>query len=44
MCTHHAQVPPVFIFADDVPHAGEGGTGVLVNCDFLIGGGRFKRT
>lgn len=44
MWTHHAQVPPVFIFADDVPHAGEGGAGVLVDCDFLIGGGRFTLT
>lgn len=44
MRTHHAQVPPVFIFADDVPHAGEGGTRVLVDCDLLIGGGRFALT
>lgn len=44
MWTHHAQVLPVFIFADDVPHAGEGGARVLVDGDLLIWGGRFTLT
>lgn len=42
--THHTQVLPVLVLAYDVPQATEGGTGVLVDGDLLIGGGRLVLT
>lgn len=42
--THHAQVLPVSVLANDVPQAAEGGTGVLVDSDLLVRGGRFVLT
>jgi len=39
--THHAQVLPVAVLANDVPQAVEGGTGVLVDGDLFIRGGWF---
>lgn len=41
---HHAQVLPVVALADDVPQAVEGGTGVLVDGDFLVRVGRLVLT
>lgn len=42
--THHTQVLPVFVLADDVPQAAQGGAGVLVDGDLFVGGGRFVLT
>lgn len=44
MWAHHAQVLPVLVLADNVPHTVEGGTGVLVDGDLLIRGSRFVLT
>lgn len=41
---HHAQVLPVLVLADNVPHTVEGGTGVLVDGDLLVRGGWFVLT
>ena len=34
---HHAQVSPVVVLADDVADAAQGGAGVLVDGDLLVG-------
>jgi len=34
--SHHAQVPPVVVLADDVSDTAQGGTGVLVDGDLLV--------
>lgn len=34
--TYHAEVLPVFVFADDVSHTGESGTRVFVDGDLII--------
>lgn len=41
MKAHHAQVLPVLVLANNVPQAVQGGTGVLVDGDLLVRGGRF---
>lgn len=41
---HHAQILSVFVLGDDVPQAAEGGAGVLVDSDLLIGSNRFVLT
>lgn len=38
--THHAQVLPVVVLANNVPQAVEGGTGVLVDGDLYVRCGR----
>lgn len=38
---HHAQVLPVFVLANYVPQAVEGGAGILVDGDLLIRVDRF---
>lgn len=42
--SHHAQVLPVLVLADDVPQAVEGGARVLVDGDLLVRAGRLVLT